>query len=159
MAKRRKTTKRRTSRRRSVGALKTSNLLVSIGGVLAGVAAAGYANKLLFDKVADEKKKTMYTSIMPIAAGIALPMFIKSELGKFAGAGMVAYGGGKFLSSMGLAGIGDADTMEFPVSISGDDNLSSLAGSSDPFAMAGDYAIAGDELSSLAGLGAFDDED
>ena len=37
MAKKRKTTKRRTSRRRGVGALKSGNMLVSIGGVLAAV--------------------------------------------------------------------------------------------------------------------------
>ena len=156
MAKRRKTTKRRTSRRRSVGALKTSNLLVSIGGVLAGVAAAGYANKLLFDKVTDEKKKTMYTSIMPIAVGIALPMFVKSELGKFAGAGMIAVGASKFLASAGLGATED----DMSVTISGDD-LSVIAGD-DNFAMAGDeeFAMAGEYgdsgISVLAGT---DDSD
>jgi hypothetical protein len=154
MAKRRKKTTHRRRRVSGVGKINTANLVNTIGGVLVGVAAAGYLNKLAL-----QGKSITVQALVPVAAGIALPMFLKSELGKFAGAGMVAYGGGKFLSSMGLAGIGDADTMEFPVSISGDDNFSSLAGSSDPFAMAGDYAIAGDELSSLAGFGAFDEED
>jgi len=168
MAKRRKTTKRRTSRRRSVGALKTSNLLVSIGGVLAGVAAAGYANKLLFDKVADEKKKTMYTSIMPIAVGIALPMFVKSELGKFAGAGMIAVGASKFLASAGLGAT--EDDMSVTISgddlsvIAGDDNFA-MAGDDDNFAMAGEYGdsgisvLAGTDDSDLIQMSAFDEEE
>jgi len=134
MAKRRKTTKRRSSRR-SVGALKSGNMLMSIGGVLAGVVAAGYINKLAL-----KNQSSTIQSIVPIAAGIALPMFVKSELGKFAGAGMIAYGGSKFLASAGLGAMED----DMSVTISGDD-LSVIAGD-DNFAMAGDdnFAMAGD---------------
>lgn len=150
MAKRRKTTKRRSSRR-SVGALKSGNMLVSIGGVLAGVVAAGYINKLAL-----KSQSSTIQAIVPIAAGIALPMFVKSELGKFAGAGMIAYGGSKFLASAGLGATED----DMSVTISGDD-LSVIAGD-DNFAMAGDeeFAMAGEYgdsgISVLAGT---DDSD
>jgi len=76
-------------------------------------------------------------------------MFVKSEFGKFAGAGMISVGAVKLLAKYGLAGIGE-DTMDIPVQIAGDD-LSVIAG--DDFAMAGDdFAMAGDDLSVLAGI-------
>jgi hypothetical protein len=155
MAKRRKkTTTTRRRRVSGVGKINTGSLVNSIGGVLIGVAAAGYLNKLAL-----QGKSNMIQGAVPIIAGIAVPMFLKSELGKFAGAGMIAYGGSKFLASAGLAGIGADDSFGIPVSISGDDQLSIMAG--DEFAMAGDeFAMAGDELSSLAGINNFiDDED
>jgi hypothetical protein len=150
MAKRRKTTKRRSSRR-SVGALKSGNMLVSIGGVLAGVVAAGYINKLAL-----KSQSATIQAIVPIAAGIALPMFVKSELGKFAGAGMIAYGGSKFLASAGLGATDD----DMSVTISGDD-LSVIAGD-DNFAMAGDeeFAMAGEYGNSgISVLAGTDDSD
>lgn len=161
MAKRRKTTKRRSSRR-SVGALKSGNMLVSIGGVLAGVVAAGYINKLAL-----KSQSSTIQAIVPIAAGIALPMFVKSELGKFAGAGMIAYGGSKFLASAGLGATED----DMSVTISGDD-LSVIAGDDnfamagdEEFAMAGDYGdsgisvLAGTDDSDLMQMASFDEED
>lgn len=161
MAKRRKTTKRRSSRR-SVGALKSGNMLVSIGGVLAGVVAAGYINKLAL-----KSQSSTIQAIVPIAAGIALPMFVKSELGKFAGAGMIAYGGSKFLASAGLGATED----DMSVTISGDD-LSVIAGDDnfamagdDNFAMAGEYGdsgisvLAGTDDADLIQMSAFDEEE
>jgi hypothetical protein len=161
MAKRRKTTKRRSSRR-SVGALKSGNMLVSIGGVLAGVVAAGYINKLAL-----KSQSSTIQAIVPIAAGIALPMFVKSELGKFAGAGMIAYGGSKFLASAGLGATED----DMSVTISGDD-LSVIAGDDnfamagdEEFAMAGEYGdsgisvLAGTDDSDLIQMSAFDEEE
>jgi hypothetical protein len=161
MAKRRKTTKRRSSRR-SVGALKSGNMLVSIGGVLAGVVAAGYINKLAL-----KNQSATIQAIVPIAAGIAFPMFVKSELGKFAGAGMIAYGGSKFLASAGLGATED----DMSVTISGDD-LSVIAGDDnfamagdEEFAMAGDYGdsgisvLAGTDDSDLMQMASFDEEE
>ena len=146
---RRKTKKsqprRRTSRR--MGAINTSNMLTSIGGVIAGVAAAGYLNKLAL-----KNQSATIQAAAPIALGIAVPaLLLKSEFGRFLGAGMVAYGGGKFLAQAGLAG-----TEEDAFSISGDD-LSVVAGDfamagDDEDGMGGDYAMAGDEnISVLAG--------
>ena len=137
MARRKKTTRKTTTRRRSkggLGAINVQSTLMSIGGVMAGVAIAGYLNKSVLS--------TMDSKVQigaPIGLGAVLPMLMKSELGKNLGLGMIAYGGSKLLSSFGLAGLGDTDTFQ----ISGDD-LSVVAG--DEFAMAGDeYAMAGDE--------------
>jgi hypothetical protein len=148
MSRRRKTTKR-THRRRKVsgmGKLNPSGMLTTIGGVLIGTAAAGFVAK----KFLSAQNETIQ-AIVPIALGIATPMFLKSDLGKYAGAGMVAVGGLKLFQKFGIAGIGETDVM-LPVGISGDDNLSVLAG--DDYAMAGDdYAMAGDDdISVLAGL-------
>tara|TARA_R110000868_G_C10967954_1_gene769329 strand:- start:2069 stop:2575 length:507 start_codon:yes stop_codon:yes gene_type:complete len=146
---RRKTKKSQPRRRssRKMGAINTSNMLTSIGGVIAGVAAAGYLNKLAL-----KNQSATIQAAAPIALGLAIPaLLLKSEFGRFLGAGMVAYGGGKFLSQAGLAGM-----EEDAFSISGDD-LSvvagdfAMAGDEDEF-MGGDYAMAGDEqISVLAG--------
>lgn len=154
MAKKRKTSRRRTTRRRrGVGATNPGNILMQLGGVVAGVAAAGYLNKLALSSQSENVQ-----AAVPIAVGIALPMFMKNEFAKNLGAGMVAYGGGKFLQK---AGLGEADdSMDEAITISGDD-LSVIAGDDD-FAMAGDdlsviagdddFAMAGDEISVLAGI-------
>lgn len=140
-----KSPRRRSSRK--MGAIKTSNMLTSIGGVIAGVAAAGYLNKLAL-----KNQSATIQAAAPIALGIAVPaLLLKSEFGRFLGAGMVAYGGSKFLAQAGLAG-----TEEDAFSISGDD-LSVVAGDfamagDDEDGMGGDYAMAGDEnISVLAG--------
>lgn len=114
---------------------------MQLGGVIAGVAAAGYLNKLVLKNQSENIQ-----SLAPIAAGIAMPLILKSEFGKNLGAGMVAYGGAKFLQKAGLGAMDDADIM-----ISGDD-LSVISGG-DEFAIAGDdeFAIAGDDEFAIAG--------
>ena len=148
MSRRRKTTKRKTHRRRrmsGMGKLSTGHILSSVGGVIAGTVVAGLVTKKLL-----ASQSEMVQAIVPVALGVATPMFVKSEFGKFAGAGMISVGAVKLLAKYGLAGIGE-DTMDIPVQIAGDD-LSVIAG--DDFAMAGDdYAMAGDDnLSVLAGI-------
>ena len=142
---RKKTTSRRRSRRMSgVGKLSTAGILSSVGGVIAGTVVAGIVTKKLLSSQSE-----MIQAIVPVALGVATPMFVKSEFGKFAGAGMISVGAVKLLAKYGLAGIGE-DTMDIPVQIAGDD-LSVIAG--DDFAMAGDdFAMAGDDLSVLAGI-------
>jgi len=155
---RRKTTRRKTTTRRrskkGMGAINVQSTLMSIGGVMAGVAVAGYLNK----SVLSNMNRNVQIGA-PIGLGAVFPMLLKSELGKNIGLGMIAYGGSKLLSSFGLAGMGeDTDTFQ----ISGDD-LSVVAGDNDIFAMAGDdefamagdeseFAMAGDEISVLAGI-------
>jgi len=153
---RRKTTRKKTTRRRSskrgMGAINVQSTLMTIGGVLGGVAIAGYLNKTVLS--------TMNSKVQigaPIGLGAVMPMLLKSDLGKNLGLGMIAYGGSKLLSSFGVAGMEDTDTFQ----ISGDD-LSVVAGDDDVFAMAGDddfamagddeFAMAGDEISVLAGI-------
>ena len=148
---RRKRTSRKTSRRRTrrvsgIGKLNTGAIVSSVGGVLVGTAVAGILTKKLLSSQSE-----MIQAIVPVALGVATPMFVKSEFGKFAGAGMISVGAVKLLAKYGLAGIGE-DTMDIPVRIAGDD-LSVIAGDDD-FAMAGDdFAMAGDDnLSVLAGF-------
>lgn len=148
MARKSKKTTRRRSSRRGMGAtkIKAGSLLTDIGGVLAGVAAAGYLTKLALKNQSENIQ-----AFAPIALGIATPAFLlKNNFGRALGAGMIAYGGSKFLQKAGLAGLGAAED-EMSVTISGDD-LSVVAGDQD-FAMAGDddFAMAGDEISVLAG--------
>jgi hypothetical protein len=151
---RKKTTSRRRYSKRGMGAINVQSTLMTIGGVLGGVAIAGYLNKSVLS--------TMNSKVQigaPIGLGAVMPMLLKSELGKNLGLGMIAYGGSKLLTSFGIAGMGeDTDTFQ----ISGDD-LSVVAGDDDAFAMAGDdefamagdeseFAMAGDEISVLAGI-------
>jgi hypothetical protein len=144
---RRKTTRKKTTRRRSskrgMGAINVQSTLMTIGGVLGGVAIAGYLNKTVLS--------TMNSKVQigaPIGLGAVMPMLLKSELGKNLGLGMIAFGGSKLLSSFGVAGMEDTDTFQ----ISGDD-LSVVAGDDDVFAMAGDddFAMAGDDDFAMAG--------
>ena len=159
---RRKTTTRRRSKKRGMGAINVQSTLMSIGGVMAGVAAAGYLNK----SVLSNMDKNIQIGA-PIGLGAVIPMLMKSELGKNIGLGMIAYGGSKLLTSFGLAGIGE-DTDTFQISgddlsvvagddmfaMAGDDDTFAMAGDDDTFAMAGDddtFAMAGD-ISVLAGI-------
>jgi hypothetical protein len=163
---RKKTTRKKTTRRRSykrgIGAINVQSTLMSIGGVMAGVAVAGYLSKSVLSNL-DEKVQMA----IPIGLGVALPMVMKSELGKNLGLGMIAFGGSKVLSSFGLAGIGaDDDTFQISgddLSVVAGDDMFAMAGDDDTFAMAGDddtFAMAGDDdtfamsgdISVLAGI-------
>ena len=144
-----------------MGALNVQSTLMSIGGVMAGVAVAGYLSKSVLSTL-DSKVQMA----IPIGLGVALPMVMKSELGKNLGLGMIAYGGSKLLSSFGLAGIGeDTDTFQISgddLSVVAGDDMFAMAGDDDTFAMAGDddFAMAGDDdtfamagdISVLAGI-------
>lgn len=154
MAKRKRSTKKTYSRRRSVGSVNTGQILNQSGFLLAGLAAAGILNKTVLANKSDNIK-----ALIPIALGIGLPMFIKSDLGKFAGLGMIASGGNRLLQKFNIAGLGEDSSFEVPISVSGD-GLSLIAGvDDDDLAMAGmdyndDDSMAGDEsLTMLAGLG------
>jgi len=143
--KRKKTTRRTTRRRRGVGAINTGGMLAQVGGVIAGVAAAGYVTKIIGSAMPNVKAETAerIQQFLPIAAGVALPMFPKNNpLIKNIGLGMIAYGGGKFLQKAGLGELENEPTET--IMISGDD-LSVIAGDDE-------FAMAGDEISVLAGI-------
>ena len=158
----RKKSHKKTSRRRRMsgigtGKMNLTNIATTIGGALLGVAGAGYINKLLFAKTADAKKKEMYTTLLPMALGVATPMMFKGKKwAEFAGAGMIAYGGSKFLKKQGLIGQMDES---FQVSVGADefamsgDDVSTIAGD-DEYSLSGyDYAMSGDDnVSTIAGL-------
>ena len=153
MARKRKTTRRKSSYKRrrvsGMGKLDAGSILSTVGGIAAGTLVAGLLTKKLLST-----QNELVQAIVPVAAGIATPMFVKSNLGQMAGAGMVGYGVAKLLAKYNLAGVGEIDTIDVPMSVGGDD-LSVIAGDDD-YAMAGDddFAMAGDDISVLAGLSA-----
>ena len=142
------TKRHHTKKRRShsVGKISAGGAVNAVLGVAIGVAGAG----LVTTKVLGSQSDTIKT-VAALGLGIITPMFWKSELGKFAGAGMVAYGISKPLAKFGIAGVG-ADTYEIPVTVSGSD-MSLIAGADD-FAMAGDedFAMGYDDVSVIAGM-------
>lgn len=127
MAKRKKTKKKYTSRRRrslgaSVGMIDVNNLL----GVIAGAVIAKGVNKFI-----PETLDPKIVSGGKIALGVALPMFVKTgnlkNIVGGAGAGMVAVGATDLLTDLGvLAGLGIVDEPKpaifdvFANSLSGD---------------------------------------
>jgi hypothetical protein len=99
MARRRakKTVKRRSSKRRSVGAV-GANMLMEIGGIVAGAVVAKQLNKML-------KFDPKILAAGKIVAGVALPKFVKNPLMAGIGQGMIAIGGmelvGSFVPALG----------------------------------------------------------
>lgn len=147
MAKRKHHAKKRhhsRRRRHGLGAIDMGGIITSVAGVAVGAAAAGFIRKQFLAS----QSETIRT-IAPIALGVATPMFLKSELGKAVGAGMVAVGALSALQKAGIAGPGDA----VEVSMSGFDELP-VIGEINPQgkAMAGDEVMAGvDNLPVLNG--------
>jgi len=102
MARRKKTSKKRVTRKRSkrMGAAGSTltNALFTIAG---GVAARFVSNTINGTKLNDSYKKYV-ASVAPIAVGIFLPKFIKSDMGKALGTGMIAVGGLGLVQSTGV---------------------------------------------------------
>ena len=137
MARRRKSTKRRTSRRR-MGAVGKANIQAALGiiaGAVIGKKVAG------FIPVGDDRIKNAAV----LGIGLAFPMILKGELGKAIGNGMIAAGGAGLVGGI-IPALGQMDdTMTFPVTVGEiPDNISVIAGSDD--------VMAGDDLSVLAGM-------
>ena len=137
MARRRKSTKRRTSRRR-MGAVGKANIQAALGiiaGAVIGKKVAG------FIPVGDERIKNAAV----VGIGLAFPMILKGELGKAIGNGMIAAGGAGLVGGL-IPALGQMDdTMTFPVTVGEiPDNISVIAGD--------DSVMAGDDLSVLAGM-------
>jgi hypothetical protein len=137
MARRRKSTKRRSSRRR-MGAVGKANIQAALGiiaGAVIGKKVAG------FIPVGDERIKNAAV----LGIGLAFPMILKGELGKAIGNGMIAAGGAGLVGGL-IPALGQMDdTMTFPVTVGEiPDNISVIAGD--------DTVMAGDDLSVLAGM-------
>ena len=136
MARRRKSTKRRSRRR--MGAIgKRANFTAALGiiaGAVIGKKVAG------FIPVGDERIKNAAV----LGIGLAFPMILKGDMGKAIGNGMIAAGGAGLVGQL-VPGLGQMDdTMTFPVTVGEvPDNISVIAGDDD--------VMAGDDLSVLAG--------
>lgn len=142
MARRRKSTKRRTSRRRMGAIGKRANIAAALGiiaGAVIGKKVAG------FIPVGDERIKNAAV----VGIGLAFPMILKGDMGKAIGNGMIAAGGAGLVGQL-VPALGQMDdTMTFPVTVGEvPDNISVIAGD--------DSVLAGDDLSVLAG---YDDDD
>ena len=102
MARRKKHHAKKHSRRRSkrMGAAGSTltNALFTIAG---GVAARFVSNTINGTSLNDSYKKYV-ASVAPIAVGIFLPKFIKSDMGKSLGTGMIAVGGLGLVQSTGV---------------------------------------------------------
>jgi len=96
MARRKKHAKKTTHRRRShrMGGIKDG--VMSAVGIIGGAVAAQFLAKQI-DKMLPatmaSKTKTLIDGAAPIALGLILPRFLKSDLGKNLGSGMIAVGG------------------------------------------------------------------
>jgi len=136
MARRRKSTKRRSRRR--MGAIgRKANITAALGiiaGAVIGKKVAG------FIPVGDERIKNAAV----LGIGLAFPMILKGDMGKAIGNGMIAAGGAGLVGQL-VPGLGQMDdTMTFPVTVGEvPDNISVIAGNDD--------VMAGDDLSVLAG--------
>lgn len=144
MARRRKSTKRRSGRRRRMGAVGKANITAALGiiaGAVIGKKVAG------FIPVSDERIKNAAV----LGIGLAFPMILKGDMGKAIGNGMIAAGGAGLVGNLVPALGAMDDTMTFPVTVGEvPDNISVIAGSDD--------VMAGDDLSVLAGYGEEGDE-
>lgn len=125
----------RRRRRSGMGAIDMGGILTQVAGVAAGAALAGLITKQFLSS-----QSATIQMIAPVALGIATPMFLKGDLGKAAGAGMVAVGALAAFHKANIAGTGDAVEIamggfdELPVigeinpqgkAMAGDDNVMS----------------------------------
>lgn len=136
MARRRKSTKRRTSRRR-MGAVGKANIQTALG-----IIAGAVIGKKVAGLIPGDNEYIKNGAVLGI--GLAFPMILKGDLGKAIGNGMIAVGG-TGLVAKAIPGLGAMDdTMTFPVTVGEiPDNISVIAGD--------DTVMAGDDLSVLAG--------
>jgi len=140
MARKRSKKKSTTRRKRRVGAVGGLNLGSALG-IIGGAVMGRYVAKKLLPNV-DEKIKNAGV----VALGLFLPKFLKSDMGKALGNGMIAAGGVGLVGGFLPAIAGDEDMIEFPMTVGEvEDGISVIAG--DDSVMAGD-----DDLSVLAGL-------
>jgi len=102
MARRKARMKKRVTRRRrhSMGAAKGG--IMSAVGVIAGAVAAQFVSKAInkaLPATYEDKTKKLIDGAAPLVVGYFLPKFIKSDLGKNLGTGMIAVGGLKLVQS------------------------------------------------------------
>lgn len=108
--------KKVTHRRRSHRMSGVKGGIMSAVTVIAGAVAAQLLSKSV-DKMIPATTaagtRSLIDGAAPIALGLILPRFIKSELGKNLGTGMIAVGGLKLVSSQvsALAGMGALPSM------------------------------------------------
>lgn len=145
MARKKRAKKTSYRRKRKVGAIGGSNL-TSIAGIVAGA----IAGKLVVNKFLPNVNTKIKNAGVIALGAFLMPRLLKGELGKALGNGMIAVGGAGLVGEF-VPGIGEVDTIDFPVMVGEvPDNLSVVAG---------DDVMAGDDISVLAGMNDDDDND
>lgn len=104
MARRKKTTKKRVTRRRSkrMGAIDMKLDFASALYTIAGGVAARFVSNTINGTTLNDSYKKYVASVAPIAVGLLLPTFVKSDIVKSVGNGMVAVGGLGLVQSTGV---------------------------------------------------------
>ena len=108
MARRKKQTKRRSTRRR-MGATKGGlmSALYLVGGAAIAQGVTKLVDRAMASSSMSDMTKKAISGAAPIIAGYFTPKFIKGDVGSKLGAGMIALGGLKLVQSAGvLSGIG-----------------------------------------------------
>jgi len=108
MRKKKHTTKKHHVKRRSkrsMGAI-SGGMSTALFTILGGVAARFVTNSLNSTTAIPDSYKKYVAAGAPILAGYFLPKFVKSEIGKNLGTGMIAVGGLELVQASGaLAGL------------------------------------------------------
>jgi hypothetical protein len=134
MAKRRHSKKRHHKRRRHSA---MSGIKGNIGFIASSVAGA-VIGKMVQSKLSDKVNPKILAGGQ-IALGLFLPKFIKSDIGKGLGTGMIVNGGVTMLQEFNvLSGLGAYDMTYIDDSMSGYDNLNTIAGDDNLSILAGD---------------------
>jgi hypothetical protein len=105
MARRKKHTKKHTTHRRRskrMGAISMKGGLSSALFTIAGGVAARFVSNTINGTSLNDSYKKYVASVAPIAVGLFLPKFIKSDIGKSIGNGMIAVGGLGLVQSTGV---------------------------------------------------------
>ena len=102
MARRKKTSKKRVSRRRSKRMGAAGSTLTNALFTIAGGVAARFVSNTINGTTLNDSYKKYVASVAPIAVGLFLPKFIKSDMGKSLGTGMIAVGGLGLVQSTGV---------------------------------------------------------
>jgi hypothetical protein len=130
---RKKSSRKKTTRRRRVGGINAGNLVSNIAGVAVGAAAAGFITSKLLGKQSDTIK-----AVAAMGLGVLTPKFIKSDIGRAAGNGMIAVGTIALLKKSGfVSGLDDGIEVsmgELPVMAGGED------------VMAGELPVIGEDV-------------
>jgi hypothetical protein len=102
MARRKKHLKKTHSRRRSKRMGAAGSTLTNALFTIAGGVAARFVSNTINGTTLNDSYKKYVASVAPIAVGIFLPKFIKSDMGKALGTGMIAVGGLGLVQSTGV---------------------------------------------------------
>jgi len=105
MARRKKHTKKHTTHRRRskrMGAVAMKGGLSSALFTIVGGVAARFVSNTINGTTLNDSYKKYVASVAPIAVGLFLPKFIKSDMGKALGNGMIAVGGLGLVQSTGV---------------------------------------------------------